>query len=469
MLTKGSQRFTIVPGPDSDSETPVRAVPGAYAAPETAVQASRALAHGCHAFLAVYTDAQPTADASCAAVSDSNTDQSQLMSGSVLDALLRDYEDRFPETLPDGLPPERNIGHTIPTESGAKPPFRHAYRLSPRELAEAKSQIANLIARGHVVPSTSPYSSPILFIQKKDGSLRMCVDYRTLNKLTVKNKYPLPRVDDLLDQLQGSRVFSSLDLTSGYHQIRISPEDVPKTAFSTPFGHYEFKVLSFGLTNAPATFQAVMNDIFRPYIGKFVLVYLDDILVFSKSPEEHVQHLQLVLQRLRDHDLYAKSAKCSFNQPELEFLGHVVGSDGIKVDPKKTAVVRDWAVPQNISELRSFLGLTNYFRRFVQGYANLVGSLTNLLRKDVPFVWSADCQAAFDGVKLALTTAPVLVMPDYEKPFELIADACGFGVGAALLQQGRPIAFLCRQFNAAERNYGVGEQELLAVVHAMRA
>jgi len=265
-----------------------------------------------------------------------------------------------------------------------------------------------------------------------------------LNKLTVKNKYPLPRVDDLLDQLQGSRVFSSLDLTSGYHQIRISPEDVPKTAFSTPFGHYEFKVLSFGLTNAPATFQAVMNDIFRPYIGKFVLVYLDDILVFSKSPEEHVQHLQLVLQRLRDHDLYAKSAKCSFNQPELEFLGHVVGSDGIKVDPKKTAVVRDWAVPQNISELRSFLGLTNYFRRFVQGYANLVGSLTNLLRKDVPFVWSADCQAAFDGVKLALTTAPVLVMPDYEKPFELIADACGFGVGAALLQQGRPIAFLCQ-------------------------
>ena len=313
------------------------------------------------------------------------------------------------------------------------------------------------------MPSTSPYSSSILFIQKKDGTLRMCVDYRALNKLTVKNKYPLPRIDDLLDQLQGSKVFSSLDLTSGYHQIRLSPEDVLKTAFST-----QFKVLSFGLTSAPATFQAVMNDIFRPYIGKFGLVYLNDILVFSKSPEEHAEHLRLVLQHLREHELYAKRAKCAFNQPELEFMGHVVGSEGIKVDPKKTAVVRDWAVPQNLSELRSFLGLTNYFRRFVQGYANLVGSLTNLLRKDAPFVWSADCQAAFDGVKLALTTAPVLVMSDYDKPFELIADACGFGIGAALLQEGRPVAFLCRKFSAAERNYGVGGQELLAVVHAMR-
>ena len=174
----------------------------------------------------------------------------------------------------------------------------------------------------------------------------MCFVYRQLNQLTVKNKYPLPRIDDLLDQLQGAKVFSSLDLTSGYHQIRISPEDVTKTAFTTPFGHYEFKVLPFGLTNAPATFQAVMNDIFRPFIGKFCLVYLDDILVFSKSPEAHTEHLRLVLQRLREHELSAKRPKCFFNQPELECLGHIVGCEGIKVDPKKTAVVRDWTVPQ---------------------------------------------------------------------------------------------------------------------------
>ena len=218
------------------------------------------------------------------------------MPESELNALLRTFQDRFPETLPDGLPPERNIGHTIPVEPGNKPSFKHAYRLSPRGLAEAKSQIAEFIAQGHVEISTLPYSSPILFQRKNDGTLQICIDYRGLNKINVKHKYPLPRIDDLLDQLQGLKVFSSLDLTSGYHQIRITPapEDVPRTAFSTPFGHYEFKVLPFGLTNAPATFQAVMKDIFRPYIGKFVLVCLDDILVFSKSPAEHAEQLRIV-------------------------------------------------------------------------------------------------------------------------------------------------------------------------------
>ena len=184
--------------------------------------------------------------------------------------------------------------------------------------------------------------------------------------------------------------------------------------------------------------------------------------------KEHAEHLRLVLQCLREHQLYAKRSKCLFNQPELEFLGHIVGNEGIQVDPKKTTVVRDWAVPQNVSHLRSFLGLTNHFSEFVQGYATLVGPLTNLLRRNVVFAWSADCQRAFEGVKMALTSAPVLVMPDYTKPFELIADACGFGIGAALLQEGRPIAYLCRKFSPAERNYSVGEQELLAVVDAMR-
>ena len=259
VLTKGSQRITLVPGPESDLDEPVQSVPGAHVAPTTAVQAGKAMASGCRAFLAVCTDAQPVADAACAATPSTTaaggTDQSQLMPESELNALLHEYHDRFPEALPPGLPPERNIGHAIPLEPGSKPPFRHAYRLSPRELAEAKSQIADLIARGHAVPSTSPYSSSILFIQKKDGTLRMCVDYCALNKLTVKVKYPLPRIDDLLNQLQGSKVFYSLDLTSGYHLIRILPEDMPKTAFFTPFWHYEFKVLSFGLTNAPATFR----------------------------------------------------------------------------------------------------------------------------------------------------------------------------------------------------------------------
>ena len=243
VLTKGSQRMTLVPGPDSEPDVaPVQPDSVASVAPSTAVQAARDLTRGCHAFLAILTDAKHVADASCAGVhgdaaASSTIDGSQLIPEPTLDALLREYEDRFVSSLPEGLPPERNIGHTIPLEPGSKPPFKHPYRLSPRELAEAKAQIADLIARGHVKASTSPYSSPILFIQKKDGTLRMCVDYRALNKLTVKNKYPLPRIDDLLDQLQGSKVFSLLDLTSGYHQIRITPEDVPKTAFTTPFGH----------------------------------------------------------------------------------------------------------------------------------------------------------------------------------------------------------------------------------------
>ncbi len=302
VLTKSSQRNTLVPGPQSDLDEPVQSVPGAYAAPITAVQAGKAMANGCRAFLAVCIDAQTVADAACAAMhSDtavSGTDQSQLMLESELNALLHEYHNRLPEALPPGLHPEGNIGHAIPLEPGSKPPFRHAYRLSPRELAEADSGIADVVAHGYAVPGTLPYSSSILFIQKKDGTLSMCVDYCALNKLTVKNKYALPRIDDLLDQLQGSNVFSSLDLTSGYQQHSDITGGCAKDCLFHFFWHCEFKVLSFGLTNAPATFQAVTNDIFRPCIGKFVLVYLDDILVFSKSPEEHAEHLQLLLQRL---------------------------------------------------------------------------------------------------------------------------------------------------------------------------
>jgi hypothetical protein len=341
--------------------------------------------------------------------------------------------------------------------------------LSPLELAEIKRQLADFLAKGYIEPSSSPYGAPVLFVSKKDGGLRMCIDYRALNKLTVKNRYPLPRIDDLLDQLQGAKVFSSLDLQSGYHQIRISDQDVPKTAFRTPMGHYQFKVLCFGLTNAPATFQSVMNNIFRKYLGKFVLVYIDDILVFSQTPEQHVEHLKLVLRLLRDNHLYAKMSKCELNRPELKFLGHVVGQEGIKVDPAKTAAVSDWPVPTDVKQLRSFLGLANYFRRFMQGYSKLTQPLTRLLRKGVVFAMSDECLQAFEGVKFALTTAPVLAMPDYSKRFEVVCDASLIGIGAVLLQEGRPIAFESRALNSAERNYSTGDQELLAVVHALHA
>ncbi|KAJ9506472.1 hypothetical protein QJQ45_019457 [Haematococcus lacustris] len=251
------------------------------------------------------------------------------------------------------------VGHTIMTPPGAEAPYKRMYKLSPREEAEVKKQVAELLAKGLIEPSSSPYGAPILFVQKKDGSLRMCIDYRALNKFTVRDRYPLPRIDDLFDKLAGKRMFSSLDLQSGYHQIRITEEDVPKTAFLTPMGQFQFKVLCFGLTNAPATFQRMMNNVFKPFMN--VLVYIDDILVMSNTLEEHVQHLRQVLQLMRENKFYAKLAKCEFNKTQLAFLGHIVGSKGIAVVPAKVQVVKD---------LQAFLGLANYFRRFISGAAN---------------------------------------------------------------------------------------------------
>ena len=385
--------------------------------------------------------------------------------------VVDEFADVFRDELGHGLPPDRGIGHAIPVEDGVVPPFRPMYRLSQRELKEVDSTVRDLLAKGLIEPSTSPYGAPILFVGKKDGSLRMCVDYRALNKLTVKNRYPLPRIDDLFDKLQGSHMFSSLDLTSGYHQIRICQDDVQKTAFRTPLGHFQFKVLCFGLTNAPATFQAVMNRVLQPYLGQFVLVYMDDILIFSKSAAEHAEHVRLVLQKLREHALYAKHSKCEFGKRDVAFLGHVVSADGLKVDPKKVAVVQDWPAPLNVGHVRSFLGLGNYFRRFIQGYSNLVRPMNDLLKKGADFRWDERCAAAFDGLKAALAGALVLALPDFSSDapdFEVWCDASGFGIGAVLLQGGRVIVYEARTLNSAERNYSTGEQELLAVVHALR-
>ena len=372
------------------------------------------------------------------------------------------------DELPAGLPPDRGVGHTIPLEEGAKPPYRSSRRLSPLEHAEVEAHVKKLLLNEHIEPSKSPFGATVLFVQKKDGSLRMCLDYRALNKITIQNKFPLPRIDDLIDRMSGAKCFSSIDLASGYHQILIAPEDVPKTAFSTPFGHYQFKVLSFGLTNAPATFQYAMNQLFASQLGKYVCVYLDDILIFSKNAAEHEEHLKEVLKILEQNKFYAKLSKCDFNRSELLYLGHIVGAYGIRVDPAKIAAVSSWPVPKDLHEMRSFLGLTNYFRKFVQGYATRCRPLTNLTRKSVPFVWTAECNAAFNGLKQDLTTAPVLASPDNSKPFEVVTDSCQWSIGAVLMQEGRPVAYESRKMIPAELNYTVTEQECLATVHAMK-
>ena len=387
--------------------------------------------------------------------------------------LLRQFADVFPSELPSRLPPPRNVDFEIEVEPGHAPPSRPTYRLSPEELAELKNTLDELLSRGFITPSVSPYGAPILFVKKKDGSRRMVIDYRGLNAITVKNKYPLPRIDELLDQLAGAKFFSKLDLMSGYHQIRIQPSDTHKTAFRTRYGHYEFKVLPFGLTNAPATFMRLMNDIFRPLLDKCFLVFLDDILVFSKTAEEHLSHVQKVLSILRENQLYAKLSKCEFNLPSVDFLGHVVGADGIKPDPKKIKAVKAWPTPKSTTHVRSFHGLASYYRRFIKGFSQIAAPLTALTGSKSKFEWTPEAQRSFETLKQALVSPPVLQpFRDTTDPLRVTTDASDDAVGAELAQQidgaWHPIAFESRKLSPAEKKYPTHERELLAIINALK-
>nr|KYP33826.1 Retrovirus-related Pol polyprotein from transposon 17.6 [Cajanus cajan] len=250
-----------------------------------------------------------------------------------------------------------------------------------------------------VRPSVSPWGAPILLVKKKDGGARLCVDYRQLNKLTIKNKYPLPRIDDLMDQLRGASVFSKIDLRSRYHQIRVKESNIPKTAFRTRYGHYEYVVMPFGVTNALAVFMDYMNRIFRSFLDRFVVVFIDDILVYSRSLEDHREHLRLVFEVLRERQLYAKLSKCEFWLSEVKFLGHVISAEGIVVDPAKVEVVIQWEPSRTAMEIRSFVRLASYYRRFIEGFSRIVMSLTQLTRKDQPFVWMDACEQSFQELK----------------------------------------------------------------------
>lgn len=386
--------------------------------------------------------------------------------------IMEEFSDVFPKDLPNGLPPARDVDHKIDLEPGHSPPFRPIYRLSYKELVELRKQLKELLDQGHIRPSKSPYGAPILFVTKKDGSMRMCIDYRALNKITIKNRYPLPRTDELLDQLHGAKVFSKIDIRSAYYQVRIAECDVEKTAFRTRYGHFEFLVMPFGLTNAPATFMALTNGIFNDYLDKFVIVYIDDILVYSKSLEENARDVRLVLQRLREHKLYAKVSKCEFFKSQVEFLGHTVSADGIGPEKVKVAAVQDWPTPINVKDIRSFIGFANYYRRFIPRFAHIAAPLTDLTKQNVPFIWGTPQQEAFDTLKAKLSTAPLLILPDPGLPFHLNVDASAFAIGAVLSQdQGnglQPIAYESRKLSPAEQNYPVHDREMLAIIHALR-
>ena len=354
--------------------------------------------------------------------------------------LLEKYRDVFPADMPSGLPPQRaGITHVIPlSDPNSTPMSSYRMRYSPAEVEEARKQVEYFKSKGFVKRSTSPYGSSVLFTPKKDGGLRMCIDYRNLNAQTKKDKHPPPRIDELLDHLHGSDTFSVLDLLSGYHQIRIHSDDVPKTAFRTSEGLFEWTVMSFGLTNAPATFQRLMNEVFREYLGKFVLIYLDDIMIHSDGPEEHMRHLKLVLQKLREHRLYAKLSKCFFGLKEILWLGHIVSKDGVRLDPAKTKIVAEWPRPTTVKEVQSFLGSANWFRQYMQGYSQHPFPLTQLTRKNKPWEWTNECEQAFQWVKDTMQKAPVLAHPDFTKPFEFYTDASKSGVGLCCGRKGDP-------------------------------
>lgn len=390
-----------------------------------------------------------------------------------LNELLNKYQS-ITEGPPSGLPPTRfGKDFTIELEEGAQPVYGPLYRMSPAELTEVRRQLDELLQKGWIRPSESPFGSPILFVRKKDGSLRMCVDYRRLNAITKKNRTPLPRIEELLDIVNGSTIFTRLDLAQGYHQMRVATADIEKTAFRTRYGLFEFMVVPFGLTNAPAAFSTMMSQVLRPYLDRFVVLFVDDILCFSRSEAEHLGHLEAVLRTLQQHKLYVKLTKCRFGLREVDFLGHVISADGIKVDPAKTSAVQEWPTPQNPQHVRQFLGLAGYYRKFVQNFADLSAPLTELTKTDYRWRWTEEVeQRAFEAVKKALSSPPVLVFPDPSRPYELYTDSSGFAQGATLLQDHgygpQPIAYYSHKLTKAERNYGVGELELLAVVRALK-
>lgn len=356
--------------------------------------------------------------------------------------LLDSFSHLFAE--PTALPPWRQCDHTIPLVPGAQPVAVRQYRYLPTLKSEIEAQVTDMLQQGIVWPSSSVFSSPVLLVRKKDGSWRFCVDYRQLNALTVKTKFPIPVIDELLDELSSAKYFSCLDLRAGFNQIRLAPGEEHKTAFQNHWGKFEFTVMAFGLTGAPNTFQGAMNSTLKPLLRKCVLVFFDDILIYSATWEEHIQYLQQVFTLLSNDKWQIKLSKCTFGQQSVSYLGHVVSQSGVATDPSKIDSIQLWPEPKDVKQLRSFLGLAGYYRKFVRHFAVMAWPLTDLLKKGALFIWTSVHSEAFAALKHALVTAPVLSLPNFDKPFQLQTDASDAGVGAVLLQDGHPLAFVSK-------------------------
>lgn len=378
-----------------------------------------------------------------------------------VNTILKEFSEVFQEQIQ--LPPKRTQVHRINLLPEHGPANVRPYKYPHHQKEEIERQVEELLKAGVIRPSLSAYSSPVILVKKKDKTWRMCVDYRALNKETIPDKYPIPIVDELLDELNGATVFSKIDLKSGYHQIRVFESDIPKTAFRTHNGHYEYLVMPFGLMNAPATFQATMNGFFRPYLRKFVLVFFDDILIYSRNIGEHQQHLRIVLSVLMDNCFVANQSKCKFGCAQIDYLGHVISGEGVAVDPEKVRCILEWPEPKNVKGVRGFLGLTGYYRKFIKDYGKVAKPLTELTKKD-NFSWNQDAVKAFNEMKKIMTSPPVLVLPNFSLPFEVECDAAGRGIGAVLMQLRQPVAFFRKALSDGNLAKSVYEKELMALV-----
>lgn len=392
--------------------------------------------------------------------------------GGLLNQYYSNYLKVFEKKEADRLPPHRIYDINIDLIPGGQLYFGPIYSLTNTETNELKKYIKENLEKGFIRPSKSPAGAPVMFVKKHDGSLRLCVDYRKLNAITIRNSYPIPRINDLIECFKGSTIFSRLDLRSAYNLVRVKEGQEYLTAFRTPLGHFEYLVMPFGLRNAPAVFQRFIQDIFSNVIGKFVQIYLDDIIIYSKNEKFHVKHVQYVLKTLINNGLYAKLEKCEFHVKETSFLGFNISTNGLTMDKDKLKSINDWPVPKNIKELQGFLGLCNFYRKFITNFAKIMEPLRSLLRKNNTYKWNDNANTAFNNLKKAFTCAPILIYPDTEKEFTVETDASDFAIGCILSQQSskdneqHPIAFYSRSLTKAEVNYAIYDKELLAIIVA---
>ena len=403
----------------------------------------------------------------------------------ILPKEYQDFADVFEENEDEHLPQVSSVRHSIETEEGKPVPYGPLYPLSQFELRTLRDYLADSMRKGWIQESTSPAGAPILFVKKKDGSLRLCVDYRGLNRVTVKNRYPLPLIGEILDRLTDARYYTAFDLRNAYHRIWIRKEDRWKTAFRTRYGHYEYCVMPFGLTNAPATFQAFVNETLVGLLDNICIAYIDDILIFSQTREAHTIHVRQVLERLRKARLYVKLAKCSFYTQEVDFLGYRIGVAGVSMDPRKVATIEEWPEPTSFHDVQVFLGFANFYRRFIFRYSAVTAAMTDLLKgmekgkKKGEFLWTADASHAFQELKTRFREGIVLQHYDPQKPCRVETDASGYGIAGILSQPWetdasgmrfvwKPVAFFSRKMQGAERRYGAPDQEMLAIVESCK-